>query len=163
MHYSIHTLKKEVIPVQKKTITIENKKAYYDYYIEESLECGIELRGNEVKSIRDGKASIKEAWVAVENNELLIKKMHITAWDKSNKFDVDENRERKLLAHKTEIKQFNTAVQRGGYTLIPLKVYINKEGRVKVMIGLCKGKHIYDKRKVEKEKQVKRDIQRIVK
>jgi len=156
-----------VIPVyseaKKNTITIENKKAYYDYYVEESLECGIELRGNEVKSIRDGKTSIKESWVAVENNQLIIKKMHITAWDKSNKFDVDETRERKLLAHKTEIRKFDTAVQRGGYTIIPLKIYISKAGKVKVLIGLCKGKHIYDKRRVEKEKQVKRDIQRIVK
>lgn len=139
--------------------TIENKKAYYDYYVEESLECGIELRGNEVKSIREGRASIKESWIAIEDGQLLLKKMHINAWGTANKFDVDEDRTRVLLAHKNEIRSFNKQVQQQGYTLIPLKVYF-KGGRAKVLVGLCKGKHTYDKRRVEREKQVKLDIAR---
>lgn len=145
-----------------KNATIENRKVGFNYYIEETLECGIELRGNEVKSIRCGMASIKESWVAIENGELYIKKMHITAWETANKFDVDENRSRKLLAHKNEIKEFSRKVQVDGYTLMPLKVYF-KNGRAKMLIGLCKGKHIYDKRKVEKEKQAKLDVSRILK
>lgn len=146
----------------KKTPTIENKKAYHDYFVEDTLECGIALSGNEVKSLRDGKASIKESWISIENEEMLIKKMHITAWHTANKFDVDETRVRKLLVHKKEIKEFNQKVQQAGYTIIPLKVYFN-HGKCKVLIGLCKGKHNYDKRQCEKEKQAKRDIDRALK
>lgn len=146
----------------RKTPIIENRKAHYDYYVEETLECGIELRGNEVKSIRDGKASIKESWVIIENGELLIKQMHITAWETANKFDVDENRVRKLLAHKSEIRDLDKKVQRDGYTLVPLKVYF-VNGRAKALVGLCKGKHNYDKRAVEKTKQAMRDIDRALK
>lgn len=139
--------------------TIENRKAYHDYFVEETLECGIALRGNEVKSIREGKASIKESWVTVENGQLIIKKMHITAWGTANKFDVDEDREKVLLAHRKEISDFSKQVQQSGYTIIPLKVYFNK-GKAKVLIGLCKGKHNYDKRQVEKDKQAKLDMAR---
>lgn len=138
---------------------IENKKAYQDYFVEETLECGIALRGNEVKSIREGKASIKESWVSIENGQLVLKKMHITAWGTANKFDVDENRERVLLAHKKEIRDFERRVKQDGYTLVPLKVYFER-GKAKVLVGLCKGKHAYDKRQVEKEKQIKRDMAR---
>ena len=145
-----------------KTPTIENKKAYHDYFVEETLECGIELKGIEVKSIREGKASIKESWVAIEKGEMLIKKMHITRWDTANAFDVDENRVKRLLAHKNEIRDFDRKAQVLGYTLVPLKVYINK-GKVKVLLGLCKGKHNYDKRQVEKNKQAKRDMDRALK
>lgn len=138
---------------------IENKKAYHDYFVEENLECGIVLKGNEVKSIRDGKASIKESWVSIENGQLVLKKMHITAWGTANKFDVDEDRERVLLAHKKEIRDFERRVKQDGYTLVPLKVYFER-GKAKVLVGLCKGKHAYDKRQVEKEKQIKRDMAR---
>lgn len=138
---------------------IENKKAYHDYFVEETLECGIALRGNEVKSIREGKASIKESWVSIENGQLVLKKMHITAWGTANKFDVDEDRERVLLAHKKEIRDFERRVKQDGYTLVPLKVYFER-GKAKVLVGLCKGKHAYDKRQVEKEKQIKRDMAR---
>lgn len=146
-----------------KSATIVNKKAYHDYFIEETLECGIELRGNEVKSIRAGKASIKESWIAIESNELVLKKMHITKWESANNFDVDETRERKLLAHKKEIKDFQKIIKLEGYTLIPLKVYFSDNGKCKVLVGLAKGKHNYDKRQVEKDKQVKRDINRKLK
>lgn len=147
----------------KKTPTIENRKVSYDYFIEETLECGIELRGNEVKSLREGTASIKESWIAIEDNELLIKKMHIQAWQTANKFDVDENRTKRLLATKSQIKDLERKVAQAGYTLMPLKVYFKDNSRVKVLVGLCKGKHNYDKRQVAKEKQAKRDISRAIK
>ena len=91
----------------QKEFSIQNKKAYHDYFVEDKLECGIVLKGNEVKSIVSGKASIKEAWVDIVNGELVLKQMHITPWDTSNGFDVDELRERKLLAHKKEIREFD--------------------------------------------------------
>lgn len=142
----------------KNSATIENRKAKYDYFIEETLECGIELRGNEVKSIRSGKASIKEAWVSVESREMVIKQMHITPWETSNRYDVSEVRERKLLAHKAEIRKLSRAVQRDGYTLVPLKVYFSDNGKCKVLVGLCKGKKNYDKREAQKERDIKRSI-----
>ena len=142
----------------KNSATIENRKAKYDYFIEETLECGIELRGNEVKSIRSGKASIKEAWVSVESGEMVIKQMHITPWETSNRYDVSEVRERKLLAHKAEIRKLSRAVQRDGYTRVPLKVYFSDNGKCKVLVGLCKGKKNYDKREAQKERDIKRSI-----
>ena len=142
----------------KNSATIENRKAKYDYFIEETLECGIELRGNEVKNIRSGKASIKEAWVSVESGEMVIKQMHITPWETSNRYDVSEVRERKLLAHKAEIRKLSRAVQRDGYTLVPLKVYFSDNGKCKVLVGLCKGKKNYDKREAQKERDIKRSI-----
>lgn len=142
----------------KNSATIENRKAKYDYFIDETLECGIELRGNEVKSIRSGKASIKEAWVSVESGEMVIKQMHITPWETSNRYDVSEVRERKLLAHKAEIRKLSRAVQRDGYTLVPLKVYFSDNGKCKVLVGLCKGKKYYDKREAQKERDIKRSI-----
>lgn len=142
----------------KNSATIENRKAKYDYFIDETLECGIELRGNEVKSIRSGKASIKEAWVSVESGEMVIKQMHITPWETSNRYDVSEVRERKLLAHKAEIRKLSRAVQRDGYTLVPLKMYFSDNGKCKVLVGLCKGKKNYDKREAQKERDIKRSI-----
>lgn len=142
----------------KNSATIENRKAKYDYFIDETLECGIELRGNEVKSIRSWKASIKEAWVSVESGEMVIKQMHITPWETSNRYDVSEVRERKLLAHKAEIRKLSRAVQRDGYTLVPLKVYFSDNGKCKVLVGLCKGKKNYDKREAQKERDIKRSI-----
>lgn len=143
-------------------MVIENRKARYDYFIEETLECGIVLSGNEVKSLRLGQASIKESWVAIENGELVIKKMHINGWDTSNKFDIDEDRERKLLAHKSEIKDIDRKIQLNGYTIIPLKVCF-KDGKAKVLIGVCKGKHNYDKRETERKRQIQLDINRELK
>ena len=148
---------------KKSNVCIENRKARYDYFVEETLECGIELRGNEIKSIRDGSASIKESWISIENGQMYIKKMHITPWRTANSFDVDESRERRLLAHRKEINDFDRKIQRDGYTLIPLKVYIDNNGRCKVLIGLVKGKHDYDKRQSAKDKQAKIDIDRALK
>lgn len=143
-------------------MTIENKKAYHDYFVEETIECGIALRGNEVKSIREGKASIKEAWCRVQDGQLVIRGMHITKWGTANNFDVDEDRERVLLAHKKEIIKLGDSVQQVGYSIVPLKVYFSN-GKCKVLVGLCRGKHNYDKREALKSRQVKRDIDRALK
>lgn len=141
---------------------IQNRKAYHDYFVEETLECGISLRGNEVKSIRDGKASIKEAWCRIQDGNLVIRGMYITKWDTANDFDVDETRERILLVHKKEILKLDSKVAQNGVTLVPLKVYF-KGGKCKVLMGVCKGKHNYDKREELKKAQVKRDINRAIK
>lgn len=142
---------------------IENRKAYHDYFVDETLECGISLRGNEVKSIRSGMCSIKEAWCQIQENTLAIRGMHISRWNTSNMFDVDENRERQLLAHKREILKLKQRVQEKGVTLIPLKVYFTSRGKCKVEVGVCRGKHNYDKRQDLKDKQIKRDVEREMK
>lgn len=144
-------------------MNIENKKAYHDYFVDEKIECGISLRGNEVKSIRSGMCNIKEAWCQIQDNELVIRGMHISRWNTSNMFDVDEDRERQLLAHKREILKLKQRVQEKGVTLIPLKVYFTSRGKCKVEIGVCRGKHNYDKRQDLKDKQIKRDIEREMK
>ena len=144
-------------------IVIENRAAKHNYFIEDTVECGIELWGHEVKSVRCGMASIKEAWIAVENGELILKQMHITKWDTSFEYGIQPTRERKLLAHKSEIRKMNQQVQRDGYTLVPLKVYFNKRGKCKVLVGICKGKHDYDKRETIKNRDIKRDMQRSLK
>ena len=143
-------------------MTIENKKAYHDYFVDETLECGIQLRGNEVKSIRSSMCSIKEAWCQVQNNELVIRGMHVTKWGTTNLFDIDEDRERVLLAHKKEIRVLGEKVKEKGVSIIPLKVYF-KNGKCKVLIGVCRGKKLYDKREALKDMQVKRDINRAFK
>ena len=143
-------------------MAIENKKAYHDYFVDDTLECGIALWGNEVKSIREGKCSIKEAWVRVQDGNLVLRGMHIAKWDTANVFDVDEVRERRLLAHKKEIRKLDDLVAQKGVTLIPLKIYF-KNGKAKLLLGVCRGKHNYDKRQTLKERQVKRDIDRELK
>lgn len=147
---------------QKKTIRIENKKAYYDYFILEKLECGISLWGNEVKSIREGKCNIKQAWCTIQDGNLVIRGMHISPWDTSNRFDVDENREKQLLAHKKEIGRLQGKLAEEGLTLIPLAVYFVENGKCKVEIGLCKGKKNYDKRESIKKRDMERAIQRSI-
>lgn len=141
---------------------ILNKKASYEYFIDDTLECGISLWGSEVKSIRDGRCNIKEAWCRVQNGNLVIRGMHISKWGTANAFDVDEDRERQLLAHKNEIKKLDTLVQQKGVALVPLKLYF-KNGKCKLLVGICRGKHLYDKRASLKEKQVNRDIARSMK
>ena len=144
---------------KRKTVAT-NKKAYHDYFVLETLECGIALQGNEVKSVRDGKVSIKESWVDIVNNQLVLKQCHITNFDKSFAFDIkDEKRDRKLLAHKAEILKLAKKVEQAGYTLVPTKVYV-KDQLIKVEVALCKGKHSYDKRESLKKKQAERDIAR---
>jgi len=147
----------------KKNITIENRKAKYDYFIEETLECGIELIGNEVKSIKNGNCSIVDAYCKVVNRQLYIYNMFIKIYETTNKFDtLEENRDRKLLAHKKEIIKLDNTTNLDGMTLIPLKIYDNGS-KIKVLVGVCKGKHTYDKRNSLKEKQLKREIDRNMK
>ncbi len=132
-----------------------NKKAFHDYFIEEKYEAGISLAGTEVKSLRQGKCSIKEAWVSIDKGEAYICGMNISPYEKGNIFNKDPLRVRKLLLHKKEILKLDQAAQAQGYTLVPLEVYF-KKGKVKVQIGLAKGKKLYDKR----ESTAKRDQQR---
>jgi len=141
-------------------MTIENRAAGHEYFILDTIECGIELRGNEVKSIRDGKASIKESWVSIEKGEMFLRQMHITPWETANRFDVDADRDKKLLAHKDEIAKLYGKVRLDGLTLIPLRVYFNKKGKCKVSVGVCKGKKLYDKRESAKEAVAQREIER---
>lgn len=144
------------------TPEIVNRKAYHDFFIGSSLECGIELKGHEIKSIREGQVNIKDAWCDIENNQLFINNMHIKAYRTVNAFDVDEIRPKRLLAHKSEIRKLASASQETGYTLIPLKLYF-VDNRCKLLIGLCKGKKLYDKRNALKEKQMNKDIHRAIK
>ena len=139
--------------------SIINKNVYHEYFVLETLEVGIELRGNEIKSIRNGMCNINQAWVDIKNNELFIKNMHITKWSTSNLFDVDEKRDKKLLAHKNEIRKLLFTSSEKGIAIVPIKVYFSNH-RCKLEIGVCKGKKLYDKRNDLKEKQIKRDIER---
>lgn len=138
-----------------------NKKAFHDYKIVDKLICGIELKGNEVKSIKNSEVSIKESWVAIEDEELYIKKMYIKKWETSNVFDSkDEARDRKLLATKKQIRLWNKCLKLKGYTIVPLRVF-NNNGKIKVEIGLALGKHSYDKRQDDKIKTMKREARRV--
>lgn len=140
----------------------ENRKARHDYFVEETMEAGIALVGTEVKSIRAGKCNLKESYADIYNGEMFIKGMHISPYEQGNIFNVDPLREKKLLLHKEQIRRFDQLVTREGLTLIPLALYL-KEGKVKVAIGLCRGKKNYDKRDSMLEKAHKRDIERQMK
>ncbi len=143
-------------------IMAKNQKAYHEYFIEEKFEAGIELVGTEVKSIRAGTLSLKDAWCQVKDGELLIKQMHIAPYDKGNIFNKDPLRPRRLLMHKREIMRLYGKVKQDGYSIIPLSVYL-KNSRVKVEIALCKGKKLYDKRDDAAVRDAKRQIDRAMK
>lgn len=132
---------------------IQNKKANYDYFIEDTYECGIVLKGSEIKSIRNGKANIKDSYGIIKNNELYILNMHISKYENSRVFSPDELRTRKLLVHKKEIYKLKQKINQEGYTLIPLKLYF-KDGRAKILIGVAKGKKNYDKRETIKQRDI---------
>ena len=136
-----------------------NKKAYHDYFIEETYEAGIALHGTEVKSLRMGKCSIKESFVRIEKEEVFIYGMHISPYEKGNIFNKDPLRVKKLLLHKGEIRKMKGKIAEKGYTLVPLKVYI-KGSLVKVEIGLAKGKKLYDKRQDIAKKDQRREAER---
>ena len=136
-----------------------NKKAYYDYFIDESFEAGIELFGTEVKSLRQGNCSIKESYVGIENGEIFIYKMNINPYEKGNIFNKDPLRKRKLLLHKYEINRLAGKIKEKGYTIMPLKVYWNGSN-VKVEIGLARGKKLYDKRADIAKKDQQREAAR---
>ncbi len=135
---------------------IKNKKANFDYFIEESIECGIELKGTEIKSVRKGSADIKDTFAVIKHNEVYLLNMYIAKYEEGNRFNHDERRTRKLLLHKKEIKKLTEKVSREGYSLIPLKVYFVKN-KIKVLLGVGKGKKNYDKRQSIKEKDLKRE------
>ena len=139
-----------------------NKKAYHDYFILEKYEAGIVLHGTEVKSLRMGQCSIKEAFIRIENGEMFIYGMHVSPYEKGNIFNKDPRRPRRLLAHKSEIRHLQQQIKLQGYTLVPLQLYF-KQGRVKVELGLCKGKKLYDKRADAAARDAKRDIDRAIK
>lgn len=136
-----------------------NKKAFHDYFIEEQYECGIELYGTEIKSIRQGHCSVKEAYVEIENGEAWIDGMNISPYEKGNIFNRDPLRKRRLLLHKAEIAKLGAAVEQKGYTIVPLEVYL-KRGRCKLRIGLARGKHMYDKREDIKRRDARREAER---
>ena len=139
-------------------IKIQNKKAYYDYFIQDKLEVGIELIGCEVKSIRQGKMNLKDSYVSIDNNELFLKQAHISPYENKDSFsDVDAYRKRKLLAHKNEIAKLKKSMEQKGFSIVPLKAYF-KQGKVKLEIALATGKKNYDKRQSIKENEAKRKM-----
>lgn len=140
-----------------------NKKARHDYFIEETYEAGIELLGTEVKSIRTGKASIKEAYAEINKGEMFIVGMNVTPYDFGNRYNQDPMRRRKLLLHKREINKLEALKTRDGYTLVPLRLYINPRGLVKVEIAVAKGKKLYDKRDTIAKKDANRKIEKALK
>ena len=144
-----------------KTIT-ENRQARHEYFIIESIEAGIELFGTEVKSIRAGGVNLKDSWISIDDGEAFIRGMHISPYEKGNIFNRDPYRVRRLLMHKKEIMKLYGQVKQGGYTLVPISMYF-KDSRVKVQVGLCKGKKLYDKRESNAKRDAERSIDRAIK
>ncbi len=142
-----------------KKIIAENRKARFDYFIEDTYECGIVLEGTEVKSVKNGNISFPDAFAEITNGEVWVKNFHISEYSFSSIFNHDPDRPKKLLLHADEIKRLTRRVDEKGCTLIPLDFYL-KNGRVKVTLGVCKGKKMYDKRAAIKDRDVQRDIQR---
>nr|WP_321163013.1 SsrA-binding protein SmpB [Peptoniphilus mikwangii] len=139
-----------------------NRKARHDYFIEDTIETGIELRGTEVKSLRKGKANISDAYAEIKNGEVFVENMHISPYEQGNIFNVDPLRVRKLLLHKSEIRRLERDTTLKGYTLIPLKLYLNR-GRVKLELAVAKGKKLYDKRETLAKKDAQRKIEQAMK
>ena len=137
----------------------QNRKAFHDYFVEERFECGMELHGTEVKSMRQGKANLKESWAVIRRGEVWVEGMHIGPYEQGNRFNHDPMRPKRLLMHKAEIRKLDGLVARQGYTLIPLEVYL-KDGRMKLQLGLCKGKAEHDKRDATAKRDADREIRR---
>ncbi len=146
----------------EKRVVAQNKKAYHDYFIDETYEAGIELFGTEVKSIRQGKLNLKDSWCSVVEGEMFVNGMHVSPYEQGNIFNRDPMRVRKLLMHKREIIKLFSLVKQDGYSLIPLSVYF-LGSKVKLEVGLCKGKKLHDKRATDAERSAKRDIERAMK
>ncbi len=140
----------------------KNRAAWHEYFVIESLETGLELKGTEVKSLRAGGVNLKDSWADIENGELFVKGMHISPYEQGNIFNQDPTRERRLLAHKKQIRHFKQQCKLQGYTLVPLSLYF-KQGKVKLELGLCKGKKLYDKRASAASRDARREIDRAVK
>lgn len=150
--------------MEKKGVKIaaQNRKAHHDYYVEEKYEAGIELAGTEVKSVRAGTLNLKDSYCTVKDGELFVLGLHISPYEKGNIFNKDPVRPRRLLMHKREIRKLHALVKQDGYTLVPLSVYF-KDARVKVEVGLCKGKKNYDKRDAAAQRDAKREMDRAMK
>ena len=139
-----------------------NKKAFHDYFVDDKYEAGIELFGTEVKSIRAGGVNLKDSWCDIKNGEIFVQGMHISPYEKGNIFNRDPLRVRRLLMHKREIMKLNAAIQQQGMTLVPLELYFSGS-HVKVSVGLCRGKKLYDKRDDAAKRDMQRDIERHMK
>lgn len=144
------------------TAVISNRKAYYDFHISEKVECGIELKGQEVKSLREGKGALADSFARIDNGEMFLYNAHIAQYEKTGSFKVEPLRPRKLLLHRNQINKLAGQVSQKGFTLIPLRVYFNARGFVKVELGLAKGKNVYDKRATIKKREVDLEIRKAV-
>ena len=142
-------------------LVAQNKKAFHDYFVEETYECGLVLKGTEVKSMRQGRVNLKESFCMIRNGEIFAEGMHISPYEQGSVFNTDPLRPKKLLMHKNEIRKLSGLVSRQGYTLIPIKVYLN-DGRMKLELGLCRGKHLHDKRDAAAERDAKREMDRAI-
>ena len=140
-----------------------NRKAYRDYLVVESIECGIELKGSEVKSLRAGKIKLEESFARIDNGEAVLYNTHISPYAEASYLNVEPDRPRKLLLHKHQINKLGMSLAQKGLTLIPLKAYFNDKGRAKIEVGLCKGKKLYDKREDIKRRETAREMRRIIK
>ena len=140
-------------------IVADNRRARHDYFVEESYECGIELKGTEVKSMRQGKVNLKESYARVKDGQVWAEGMHISPYEQGSIFNADPLRPKRLLLHKSEIRKLQAQVMRQGMTLIPLKIYL-KAGRMKLELGVCRGKHLHDKRDDIADRDAKRDMER---
>ena len=141
---------------------VKNKKAYHDYFVDESYEAGIELAGTEVKSLRQGSVNLRDSWCDIKNGELFVRQMHISPYEKGNIFNKDPMRPRRLLMHKREIAKLQALIMQKGCTLVPLSLYF-KGSRVKAQVGVCRGKKLYDKREDMAKRSAQRDIDRAIK
>ena len=139
---------------------IKNKKANFDYFIEDTIECGIELKGTEIKSLRNGSGDLRDTFAVIKNNEVFLINMYLAKYEEGNRFNHEERRTRKLLLHKREIKKLREKIDRDGYSLVPVKAYLVKN-KVKVLLGVGRGKKNYDKRETIKERDLKREAQRM--
>jgi len=146
-----------------KRVMAQNRKAFHDYFVEDRFEAGISLVGTEVKSIRQGTLNLKDSFCIVKNGEIFVHGMHVSPYEQGNIFNRDPVRPRRLLMHKREINKLHAAIKQDGYAVIPLSVYFNEDSRVKLEIGLCKGKKLYDKRDAAAAKDAKREIDRNMK
>jgi SsrA-binding protein len=143
-----------------KIMEIKNKKANFDYFIEDTIECGIELKGTEIKSLRNGSGDLRDTFAIIKNDEVFLINMYIAKYEEGNRFNHEERRTRKLLLHKREIKKLREKIEREGYSLVPVKAYLVRN-KVKILLGVGKGKKNYDKRETIKERDLKREAQRM--
>lgn len=137
-------------------VELNNRKAYFDYFVNREIECGIALTGTEIKSIRKGSANLKDTYARIKNNEVYLVNMYIAKYDEGHQFNHDERRQRKLLLHKKEIIKLSQEIKEQGLTLVPLKLYF-KNNHAKILLGVCKGKKLYDKRESIKKRDIERD------